>query len=301
MESGAKGHSQEVGRGDRPAGRPGTNVYMYHLYPPGRKNRAVAPGNPVETDTRRQQPSNTKQRETSVETMDYSLTPFGGSAGSHMYGTDSPRRRLEPIEEERSDPLTRGILGRVIGMIAGKPNHTPVAVEGDENILIGGDNNVSSQSHCNNRGRNSVSLTLDFNPSHFQVGTFVTLNNHHNTQSMMTKNEHRDEIELHQIKLESSEELKPPGDLVGPKTEPNAGGQALETPAPTSPLRPIKAEEHYLRRQLSQSHRAITEDISLLMAEGDKYWYGLKCCTTIIVTILIAILLLVILRWVLYK
>ena len=97
------------------------------------------------------------------------------------------------------------------------------------------------------------------------------------------------------------EELKPPGDLVGPKTEPNAGGQALETPAPTSPLRPIKAEEHYLRRQLSQSHRAITEDISLLMAEGDKYWYGLKCCTTIIVTILIAILLLVILRWVLYK
>ena len=89
--------------------------------------------------------------------------------------------------------------------------------------------------------------------------------------------------------------------LVGHKTEPNAGGQALETPAPTSPLRPIKAEEHYLQRQLSQSHRAITEDISLLMAEGDKYWYGLKCCTTIIVTILIAILLLVILRWVLYK
>ena len=88
--------------------------------------------------------------------------------------------------------------------------------------------------------------------------------------------------------------------IVRPKTEPNAD-QALETPAPTSPLRPIKAEEHYLRRQLSQSHRAITEDISLLMAEGDKYWYGLKCCTTIIVTILIAILLLVILRWVLYK
>ena len=88
--------------------------------------------------------------------------------------------------------------------------------------------------------------------------------------------------------------------LVGPKTEQNAD-QAFETPAPTSPLRPIKAEEHYLRRQLSQSHRAITEDISLLMAEGDKYWYGLKCCTTIIVTILIAILLLVILRWVLYK
>ena len=87
--------------------------------------------------------------------------------------------------------------------------------------------------------------------------------------------------------------------LVGPKTEP--ADTPFETPAPTSPLRPIKAEEHYLRRQLSQSHRAITEDISLLMAEGDKYWYGLKCCTTIIVTILIAILLLVILRWVLYK
>ena len=87
--------------------------------------------------------------------------------------------------------------------------------------------------------------------------------------------------------------------LVGPKTEP--ADNPFETPAPTSPLRPIKAEEHYLRRQLSQSHRAITEDISLLMAEGDKYWYGLRCCTTIIVTILIAILLLVILRWVLYK
>ena len=161
---------------------------------------------------------------------------------------------------------------------------------------------MSSQLHCNNRGRNSVSLTLDFNPSHFQVGTFVTLNNHHNTQSMMTKDEHRDEFELHQIKSESSEELKPPGDLVGPKTEP--ASKPFETPAPTSPLRPIKPEEHYLRRQLSQSHRAqrrITDDLSLLMAEGDKFWYGLKCCTTIIVIILTAILLLVILRWVLYK
>ena len=62
--------------------------------------------------------------------------------------------------------------------------------------------------------------------------------------------------------------------IVGPKTEP--ADQPLETPAPTSPLRPIKAEEHYLRRQLSQSHRAqrrITEDLSLLMAEGDKFWY----------------------------
>ena len=78
----------------------------------------------------------------------------------------------------------------------------------------------------------------------------------------------------------------------------------IGTPAPTSPHQPIKPEEHYLRRQLSQSQRAqhrITDDLSLLMAEGDKFWYGLKCCTTIIVTILTAILLLVILRWVLYK
>ena len=87
--------------------------------------------------------------------------------------------------------------------------------------------------------------------------------------------------------------------LVGPKTEP--ADTPFETPAPTSPLRPIKAEDHYLRRQLSQSHRAISEDISLLMAEGDKLWKSLKCCTTIIVIILTAILLLVILRWVLYK
>ena len=65
-----------------------------------------------------------------------------------------------------------------------------------------------------------MSLTLDFNPSHCQVGTFITLNNHHNKQTMMTKDEHKEEIELNQIKLESSEELKPPGDLVGPKTEP---------------------------------------------------------------------------------
>ena len=87
--------------------------------------------------------------------------------------------------------------------------------------------------------------------------------------------------------------------LVGPKTE--LADTPFETPAPTSPLRPIKAEDHYLRRQLSQSHRAISEDISLLMAEGDKLWKSLKCCTTIIVIILTAILLLVILRWVLYK
>ena len=90
--------------------------------------------------------------------------------------------------------------------------------------------------------------------------------------------------------------------IVGPKAE--LTDTPFETPAPTSPLQPIKAEEHYLRRQLSQSHRAqrrIMEDLSLLMAEGDKFWYGLKCCTTIIVTILTAILLLVIIRWVLYK
>ena len=87
--------------------------------------------------------------------------------------------------------------------------------------------------------------------------------------------------------------------LVGPKTE--LVDTPFETPAPASPLRPIKAEDHYLRRQLSQSHRAISEDISLLMAEGDKLWKSLKCCTTIIVIILTAILLLVILRWVLYK
>ena len=87
--------------------------------------------------------------------------------------------------------------------------------------------------------------------------------------------------------------------LVGPKTEP--ADTPFETPAPASPLRPIKAEDHYLRRQLSQSHRAISEDLSLLMAEGDKLWKSLKCCTTIIVIILTAILLLVILRWVLYE
>ena len=90
--------------------------------------------------------------------------------------------------------------------------------------------------------------------------------------------------------------------VVGPKTEP--ASKPFETPAPTSPLRPIKPEEHYLRRQLSQSLRAqrrITEDLSLLMAEGDKYWWQVKCCSTIIVTILIAVLLLVIIRWVLYK
>ena len=90
--------------------------------------------------------------------------------------------------------------------------------------------------------------------------------------------------------------------LVGSEAEPT--DTPIGAPAPTSPQRPIKAEEHYLRRQLSQSHRAqrrITDDLSLLMAEGDKFWYGLKCCTTIIVTILTAILLLVILRWVLYK
>ena len=90
--------------------------------------------------------------------------------------------------------------------------------------------------------------------------------------------------------------------LVGSQAKPT--DTPIGTPAPTSPQRPIKAEEHYLRRQLSQSHRAqrrITDDLSLLMAEGDKFWYGLKCCTTIIVTILTAILLLVILRWVLYK
>ena len=139
----------------------------------------------------------------------------------------------------------------------------------------------------------------DFNPSHCQVGTFITLNNHHNKQTMMTKDEHTEEIELNQIKLERSEERKPPGDLVGPKTEP--ADTPFETPAPTSPLRPIKAEDHYLRRQLSQSHRAISEDISLLMAEGDKLWKSLKCCTTIILIILTAILLLVILRWVLYE
>ena len=301
MESGAKGHSQEVGRGDRPAERPRANVYMYHLYTPARKNWAVAPGNPVETDTRRQQPSYIKQATTSVETMDYSLTPFGGSAGSHMYSTDTPRRnrRLEPIQEERTDPATRGVLGRLSEMVIGKPNHTSVAIEGDENTLIGGDSSITSQSNCNNRGRNSLSFTLDFNPSHCQVGTFITLNNHHNKQTMMTKDEHTEEIELNQIKLERSEERKPPGDLVGPKTE--LADTPFETPAPTSPLRPIKAEDHYLRRQLSQSHRAISEDISLLMAEGDKLWKSLKCCTTIIVIILTAILLLVILRWVLYK
>ena len=233
--------------------------------------------------------------------MDYSLTPFGGSAGSHMYSTDTPRRnrRLEPIQEERTDPATRGVLGRLSEMVIGKPNHTSVAVEGDENTLIGGDSSITSQSNCNNRGRNSLSLTLDFNPSHCQVGTFITLNNHHNKQTMMTKDEHTEEIELNQIKLERSEERKPPGDLVGPKTE--LADTPFETPAPTSPLRPIKAEDHYLRRQLSQSHRAISEDISLLMAEGDKLWKSLKCCTTIIVIILTAILLLVILRWVLYK
>ena len=90
--------------------------------------------------------------------------------------------------------------------------------------------------------------------------------------------------------------------VVGPEAEPTE--TPIGTPAPTSPHRPIKPEEHYLRRQLSQSQRTqrrITDDLSLLMAEGDKFWYGLKCCTTIIVTILTAILLLVILRWVLYK
>ena len=53
--------------------------------------------------------------------------------------------------------------------------------------------------------------------------------------------------------------------VVGPRAEPT--DTPFETPAPTSPLRPIKAEEHYLRRQLSQSHRAqqrITDDLSLL-------------------------------------
>ena len=98
--------------------------------------------------------------------------------------------------------------------------------------------------------------------------------------------------------------------MLGRDSEDVVGSQAKPTdtpigaPAPTSPQRPIKAEEHYLRRELSQSYRAqrrITDDLSLLMAEGDKFWYGLKCCTTIIVTILTAILLLVILRWVLYK
>ena len=56
--------------------------------------------------------------------MDYSLTPFGGSAGSHMYSTDSPRRnrRLEPIQEERTDPATRGVLGRLTEMVIGRPN-----------------------------------------------------------------------------------------------------------------------------------------------------------------------------------
>ena len=86
--------------------------------------------------------------------------------------------------------------------------------------------------------------------------------------------------------------------LVGHETEPT---DPAGTPAPTPLPQP---EEYYLRRQLSQSQRAqrrITDDLSLLMAEGDKFWYGLKCCTTIIVTILTAILLLVILRWVLYK
>ena len=240
-----------------------------------------------------------------METMDYSLTPFGGSTGNHMYHPDLPirrNRRLEPIDEESADPATRGVLGRLSEMVLGKPNPTPVAIEGDGNLHIGGDNTVSSQSHCNNRGRNSLSLTLDFNPSHFQVGTFITLNNHHNTQTIMTKDEHNEEFDLERIKQESSEELEPPGDLVGPKTEP--ASKPFETPAPTSPLRPIKPEEHYLRRQLSHSLRAqrrITEDLSLLMAEGDKLWKSLKCCTTIIVIILTAILLLVILRWVLYK
>ena len=95
---------------------------------------------------------------------------------------------------------------------------------------------------------------------------------------------------------------KQSSDIVGSEAKPT--DTPIGAPAPTSPQRPIKAEEHYLRRQLSQSHRAqrrITDDLSLLMAEGDKFWYGLKCCTTIIVTILTAILLLVILRWVLYK
>ena len=240
-----------------------------------------------------------------METMDYSLTPFGGSTGNHMYHPDLPirrNRRLEPIDEESADPATRGVLGRLSEMVLGKPNPTPVAIEGDGNLHIGGDNTVSSQSHCNNRGRNSLSLTLDFNPSHFQVGTFITLNNHHNTQTIMTKDEHNEEFDLERIKQESSEELEPPGDLVGPKTEP--ASKPFETPAPTSPLRPIKPEEHYLRRQLSHSLRAqrrITEDLSLLMAEGDKYWWQVKCCSTIIVTILIAVLLIVIIRWVLYK
>ena len=149
-----------------------------------------------------------------METMDYSLTPFGGSAGNHIHCPDHPirrNRRLETIDEESTDPTTRGVLGRLTEMVMGKPNHTPVAIEGDGNIHIGGDNTISSQSHCNNRGRNSLSFTLDFQPSHCQVGTFITLNNHHNNQTMMTKDEHKEEFELNAIKQESSEELIPPG------------------------------------------------------------------------------------------
>ena len=63
------------------------------------------------------------------------------------------------------------------------------------------------------------------------------------------------------------------GKLVGHETE--TTDTPAGTPAPTPPPRPIKPEEHYLRRQLSQSQRAqrrITDDLSLLMAEGDKFW-----------------------------
>ena len=80
--------------------------------------------------------------------MDYSLTPFGGNAGNHIHCPDLPlrrNRRLEPIDEESTDPATKGILGRLSEMVMGKPNQTPVAIEGDGNIHIGGDNTISSQ------------------------------------------------------------------------------------------------------------------------------------------------------------
>ena len=55
---------------------------------------------------------------------------------------------------------------------------------------------------------------------------------------------------------------------------------------------------------MSQSQRAqrrITDDLSILLAEGDKIWYGMKCCTTIIVAFLVTILVIIVPRWILYK
>ena len=47
---------------------------------------------------------------------------------------------------------------------------------------------------------------------------------------------------------------------------------------------------------MSQSQRVqrrISEDLSILLAEGDKIWSGMKCCTTTIVAFLVTSLVIV--------